>query len=187
MNQRSLGEMKTGGESEPGPLADAQRAETERLGRLHQLGILDTARDRLFRGFAEQALLLLPGTCIAAVSLVDADRQWFKTIVGLDATETPRSVSFCSHVIQTAGTMVVPDASRDARFAGNPLVTAPPGIRFYAGVRLMDGVGALCVVGMQPRQATDAEMAALVKVTQYVDFQLLAHGTLHNLGNERPR
>jgi GAF domain-containing protein len=167
-------------------LTEAQQAESERLARLHQLGILDSQRDRLFRGFAEQALVLLPGTSVAAVSLIDSDRQWFKTIVGMDATETPRSVSFCSHTIQTSGTMVVTDATRDSRFSSNPLVTAPPGVQFYAGVKLLGGVGALCVIGLQPRQVTDAEMTALVKVAQFVNIQLLAHGTLHNLGSKKP-
>jgi GAF domain-containing protein len=160
--------------------------EAERLQRLHQLGILDTPDDRLFRGFAAQALVLFPGTTIAAVSLVDADRQWFKAIVGLDATETCRSVSFCSHTIETAGAMVVEDATRDGRFAGNPLVTSPPGIRFYAGGRLTGGAGALCVIGTAPRRATLAEMAGLAKLVAYVDIQLLAHGTLHTLTRGTP-
>jgi GAF domain-containing protein len=162
-------------------LPHRRRSEATRLQALHQLGILDTAEDRIFSALAQQALVVMPGTSIAAVSLVDSNRQWFKTTIGLDVRETPREVSFCSRTIESNGVMVVPDATKDSRFADNPMVTSAPGIRFYAGVSLMDGVGALCVMGQQPRMATPAEVMALMKLASYVDIQLLAHGTLHNL------
>ncbi len=79
--------------------------------------------------------------------------------------------------------MVIPDATQDSRFAENPLVRGAPGIRFYAGVGLMDGVGALCVIGLKPRQITASELEKLEKLAQYVDIQLLAHGTLFNLAS----
>jgi GAF domain-containing protein len=161
------------------PLMDAQD-EAKRLQRLHDIGGLDYQEDNLLRALAEEALALVPGTSIAAVSLIEADRQLFKTIVGLDLKETPRDVSFCAHTIQTAGVLVVEDATLDSRFAANPLVTSAPGIRFYAGVRLTGGIGALCVIGRTPRRAGTAEIAKLVKLAQYVDIQLLAHGTLLN-------
>jgi GAF domain-containing protein len=159
-------------------------SETQRIRHLHDLGILDSPEDRLFRGFAEQALELLPGASFAAVSLVDSDRQWFKTIVGMNVKDTPRAVSFCSHTIETSGVMVVEDATQDSRFVANPLVTSAPGIRFYAGVRLQHGVGALCVVGKRPRKATEPELEKLVRLAHCVDIQLLAHGTLFNLGRK---
>ena len=156
--------------------------ETQRLKRLQALGILDTPEDRLFRGLAEQALTLFPGTSIAAVSLVDRDRQWFKSIVGLPTKETPRSQSFCSHTIETTtGVMVVEDATQDSRFSDNPLVTSGPCMRFYAGIKLTSGVGALCVIGRQPRRATEAELEKLSKLASLVDIQLMAHGTLFAL------
>ncbi|BDA84161.1 hypothetical protein Sa4125_17030 [Aureimonas sp. SA4125] len=155
--------------------------ETLRIRRLHDIGILDTENDDVFRGFAEQALASLPGTCIAAVTLIDTDRQWFKTIVGLDVKETARSHSFCTHTIQSSGTMVVEDATRDERFASNPFVTSAPDIRFYAGVKLTSGIGALCVLGKKPRRVTDDELSKLKKLAQFVDIQMLAHGTLFNL------
>jgi GAF domain-containing protein len=157
------------------------QAEEMRLQRLHDMGILDTPDDRLFRGFAEQALALLPGTSIAAVNLIDAKRLWSKTIVGLTMKESPRETSFCTHTIETSGVLVVEDTTRDSRFATNPFVTSVPGVRFYVGVRLMNGVGALCVIGQQPRRVTEAEIAKLVKLAHFVDIQLLAHGTLFNI------
>lgn len=155
--------------------------ETHRLKRLHQLGVLDTQENQMFRGLAEQALTLFPGTSIAAVSLIDSDRQWFKTIVGFDVKETPRSQSFCAHTIETPTIMVVEDATKDPRFGSNPLVTSGPGIRFYAGVKLMNGVGALCVIGKKPRQASENELEKLIKLASLVDIQLMAHGTLFAL------
>lgn len=155
--------------------------EAQRLKRLHELGILDTAENRMFRDLAEQALTLFPGASIAAVSLIDSNRQWFKTIVGFEAKETPRSQSFCAHTIETPSVMIVEDATKDARFEANPLVTSGPGIRFYAGVKLTNGVGALCVIGRKPRQATENEIAKLKKLASLVDIQLMAHGTLFAL------
>jgi len=155
--------------------------EAKRLKRIEELGILDTPEDRMFRDLAEQALTLFPGASIAAVSLIDRDRQWFKTIVGLDARETPRTHSFCAHTIDTPHFMVVEDATRDSRFQNNPLVTSGPRIRFYAGIKLMDGVGALCVIGREPRQATETELAKLTKLASLVDVQLMAHGALDAL------
>jgi GAF domain-containing protein len=155
--------------------------ERQRLKRVHELGILDSPENRMFRELAEQALTLFPGASIAAVSLIDCERQWFKTIVGLNVKETPRSQSFCAHTIETPSIMVVEDATKDSRFQSNPLVTSGPGIRFYAGVKLMNGVGALCVIGRKPRQATETELAKLTKLASLVDIQLMAHGTLSAL------
>ena len=155
--------------------------EARRLKRLHEIGILDSPEDRMFQGLAEQALDLFPGASIAAISLVDSERQWFKTIVGLSTKETPRSQSFCSHTIETPGIMVVEDATKDSRFESNPLVVSGPRIRFYAGVKLMNGVGALCVIGKESRRATESELTKLTKLASLVDVRLMAHGTLFAL------
>lgn len=116
--------------------------------------MLDTPAERAFDDVARFAAALCE-TPIALVSLVEGDRQWFKARVGLDAEETPRSYSFCAHAMLDEATMVVPDAREDARFAGNPLVTGEPHIRFYAGAPLRSpaGVplGSLCVIDMSPR------------------------------------
>lgn len=156
---------------------DAEQ-EAKRLKRVRDLAILDTPEDRKFRELAEQALTLFPGASIAAVSLIDRDRQWFKTIVGLDTRETPRSQSFCAYTIENPKLMVVEDATKDSRFQQNPLVMTGPRIRFYAGVRLTNGVGGLCVIGREPRKATECELGKLTKLASLVDIQLMAHGTL---------
>ncbi len=150
--------------------------ETERLGALHALEILDTPKEKPFDKIVERALGYMPGASIAAISLVDKDRQWFKASVGLDVSETPRNVAFCDHVVRSMAPMVIEDAQKDRRFAANPLVTGEPAIRFYAGVPLSGGMGALCVIGTEPRQATEAEMAQLVRLAAYVDIHLTLHG-----------
>lgn len=128
--------------------------ETERLAALHRLGVLDTPPDAELDVITRLAADRFD-TGIALVSLVDAERQWFKSSHGLEAKETPRRDSFCAHTIAGSGVMVVPDAASDPRFAANPLVTGSPNIRFYAAAPLVlaDGhkIGTLCVIDSAPR------------------------------------
>ena len=159
-------------------------AEASRLARLRQLGILDTEEDSYFRTFAEQALAIFPGTAIAALTLIDAERQWCKALVGNATLNVPRELSICSHTIQSSGVMVVEDTTLDTRFAENPIVRMQPGVRFYAGVKLMHGVGALCVIGLKPREATEDELFKLEKLSKFANIQMLAHGALHQLSNQ---
>lgn len=140
--------------------------ERDRLAALRRLGVLDTPDEERFDRITRLAAQLV-GTPIALVSLVDEQRQWFKSRVGLDATETPRSVAFCSHAIegQPDELFVVPDAHADLRFCDNPLVTGDPHVRFYAGrvIREPSGqpMGTLCVIDHQARDLSDAERQAL--------------------------
>ena len=138
--------------------------EDERLSALRALLLLDTPPeerfDRLARFVAEQ--LDVP---IALLTLVDGQRQWFKARVGLDATETPRDISFCGHAIMKNDVFIVEDASRDPRFSDNPLVTGEPHIRFYAGAPLSapggHRIGTLCVIDTVPRTLGPVELSIL--------------------------
>lgn len=149
--------------------------ETERLGALRKYRILDTEPERAFDDLAELASQIC-GTPIALISLVDEDRQWFKSHVGVAATETSRSVSICSHAIQQRELFIVPDALEDSRFRDNPLVRADPRIRFYAGAPLVtpegEALGTLCVIDRQPRTLTDGQKASLQALRRQVEAQL---------------
>ncbi|MGB0133714.1 GAF domain-containing protein, partial [Dokdonella sp.] len=142
-----------------------KESEAARLSRLHALRVLDTEPEPLFDALV-RAASLVTGAPIALVSLVDTERQWFKSNFGLEeATETPRNVAFCAHAILGEGLMEVPDARLDPRFANNPLVIGEPGIRFYGGapIALSDGfkMGTLCVIDRQPRVLTDLQRNVL--------------------------
>ena len=138
--------------------------EDERLSALRELLLLDTPPeerfDRLARFVAEQ--LDVP---IALLTLVDGQRQWFKARVGIEATETPRDISFCGHAIMKNDLFIVEDASRDPRFSDNPLVTGEPHIRFYAGAPLSapggHRIGTLCVIDTVPRTLGPVELSIL--------------------------
>ncbi len=137
--------------------------EPARLEALWDLEVLDTSSEPLFDRLTRLASTLLDAP-IALVSLVDADRQWFKAKVGLDATETPREHAFCAWAILGEEPLVVPDATADPRFTNNPLVVEEPRIRFYAGAPVRVGeatVGTLCVIDREPRTATQKELALL--------------------------
>lgn len=129
--------------------------EKTRLQSLRDLLILDTPPEERFDGLTAYASAMF-NVPIALVSLVDDERQWFKSRCGLDATETPRDISFCGHAILQDDVMVIEDARSDARFADNPLVTGDPNIRFYAGapILLSDGTvpGTVCIIDRRPRQ-----------------------------------
>jgi GAF domain-containing protein len=137
----------------PNPPAPDE-AEAERLADLASYGILDTKPESEFDGIVALARVLFD-TPIAAITLVDGDRQWFKAQAGLDVAQTAREDSFCSHAMENGGVFVVPDAQQDSRFSGNRLVTGEPNIRFYAGAPLRSAnghnLGAVCVISSDPR------------------------------------
>lgn len=149
--------------------------EAERLAALNRFHILDTEAEAEFDDFTELAAHIC-AVPIALISLIDADRQWFKSRVGLDAAQTPRDVAFCSHAILDTGLFEVGDTLDDERFRENPLVTGDPGIRFYAGTPLItdDGqaLGTLCVIDTSPRELSLAQKKALAALGRQVVRQL---------------
>ena len=149
--------------------------EEARVIALDKYAILDTDPEQFF----DDLTLLASHVCntpIALISLVDEDRQWFKSRVGLDASETSRDIAFCSTAILQTDVFVIPDALADERFRDNPLVVSDPHIRFYAGAPLIneDGyaLGTLCVVDRAPRELAPEQKEALKALSRLVLAQL---------------
>jgi diguanylate cyclase (GGDEF)-like protein len=151
--------------------------ESARLDALRALHILDTLPEERFDRLTRLARRLF-GVPIAVVSLVDANRQWFKSCIGMEASETSRDVSFCAHAILGDAILMVPDALADERFRDNPLVTDEPNIRFYAGcpLRAADGckVGTLCLIDVKPRVLDAEECALLHDLARMAEQELAA-------------
>ena len=149
--------------------------EARRLQALRSYAVLDTEAEQAYDDLTALAAQVL-GVPIALVSLIDSDRQWFKSRVGLDVDQTPRSQAFCDHAIREREVLVVHDATQDPRFADNPLVTGDPSIRFYAGAALVnpDGLalGTLCVIDSQPRSFDAHQRASLAMLSRQVMAQL---------------
>jgi diguanylate cyclase (GGDEF)-like protein len=150
--------------------------ESSRIATLRLLNILDTEPEERFDRLTRMAKRLF-SVPIAQVTLVDSDRQWFKSSVGVEALETPRDVSFCAHAILGEGIMLVPDARDDQRFSDNPLVVGDPNIRFYAGCPLKVGeenLGTLCLIDDRPREFGDEEMQLLRDLAEMAEQELNA-------------
>lgn len=149
--------------------------ETERLLALEELGILDTPNEQFFDDLVFLAAYVCE-TPIAMLSFVDGSRQWFKARVGLDSSETPRDVAFCSHAILQDDIFEIPDTHKDTRFAENPLVTGHPDVRFYAGAPLITrggfALGTLCAIDHRPRELTARQKEALQALSRLVIGEL---------------
>jgi hypothetical protein len=154
----------------PAPSNDAAR-----VAALEKYAILDSEPEQAFDDLAKLASFICK-TPIALVSLVDSERQWFKSNVGISATQTSREIAFCSTAIQQKDVFVVPDALKDERFRNNPLVVSDPHIRFYAGAPLITeegyALGTLCVVDHVPREFSDDQKEALRTLGRLVLAQM---------------
>jgi anti-sigma regulatory factor (Ser/Thr protein kinase) len=149
--------------------------EQDRLAALRAYRILDTDPEQAFDDLALLASQIC-GTPVALITLVDAERQWFKARVGITARETARSIAFCSRAIEQPELFIVRDATKDERFRDNPLVLGEPHIRFYAGAPLLTpeghALGTLCVVDGTPRQLSRRQQDALLALKRQVEAQL---------------
>lgn len=145
--------------------------EPDRLRALEAYGILDTPEEQAY----DDLTLLASHICetpVALISVIDKERQWFKSRRGTDLTETPRDISFCAHAIVQPETLVVPDTLEDHRFAFHPMVLEPPNIRFYAGAPLRvpggHAFGTICVLDREPRELTARQLSVLEALSRQV-------------------
>jgi GAF domain-containing protein len=156
-------------------MATLKTNETRRLKVLWQYDVLDTVPEEVFDDLTELAARICEAP-IALISLIDENRQWFKAKVGVTLNETSRDISFCSHAIKQQDLFIIPDATKDERFANNPLVISDPKIRFYAGAPLItpDGyaLGSLCVIDKVPRELRAEQKQALRVLARHVMTQL---------------
>ncbi|QPN59677.1 sensor domain-containing diguanylate cyclase [Synechococcus sp. CBW1002] len=167
--------------------------EALRLEVLQRSALLDGPNEERFDRLTRLARRLFD-VPIALVTLVDANRQWFKSCMGLNTTETPRDVAFCAHAILEDHIFLIPDARADQRFAHNPLVTGEPNICFYAGRPLKDlqgfALGTLCLIDQKPRELCDDDLATLEDLAQIAEselagFQLSITDELTGITNRR--
>lgn len=158
--------------------------EAQRLKALCKYKILDTASEQAFDDITRLAAQIC-GTPISLVSLVEAERQWFKSKVGLEATDISRDISFCAYAILQPDIFIVSDTLADKRFATNPLVTSAPQIRFYAGVPLLSSegyaLGTLCVIDYVPRKLSQEQVEGLRVLSRQVSAQFELRRNLVNL------
>lgn len=159
----------------PKQLPAIPRQESRRLKVLWQYDVLDTVAEEVFDDLTDLAAHICEAP-IALISLVDQDRQWFKSRIGLSVSETSRDISFCAKAILGKRLLLVPDATKDKRFKDNPLVTGPQKIRFYAGAPLITpaghALGTLCVLDHKPRKLNREQAQSLRVLAHHVVSQL---------------
>ena len=150
--------------------------EKERLEAVRSMGILDTEKEERFDKITEEAAIKL-GVPISAISVIDENREWYKSCFGLDQRQGERAISFCGHAIDSEEIFIVEDTLKDERFKDNPYVVGPPYIRFYAGVRLFDRktrqpVAVLCVKDKKPRSLNVQELSTILELAERAETEL---------------
>lgn len=152
--------------------------EADRLAAVHRMAILDTKPEERFDRLTKEAVekLKVP---ISTLTILDANREWFKSCQGLDQKEGDRAISFCGHALLASSIFIVEDTLKDPRFADNPMVINPPFIRFYAGVALLDQktgqpIGVFCVKDTKPRQFSLEEINILIDLAARAEKELNA-------------
>lgn len=159
---------------------DKPHNEAQRIKDLEQLEILDSNVEERYDRITRLAKRLFD-VPISVISLVDKNRQWFKSRVGIDAQETERDISFCGHAILDTNPFIVSDTLQDDRFADNPLVVGDPGIRFYAGVPLLYNngsiLGTLCIIDTKPRKFAAEQLSDLIDLGKIIEKELISRVT----------
>ena len=150
--------------------------EKERLEAVHRMAILDTKPEERFDVLTREAVekLKVP---MSMVSILDSNREWFKSCIGLDKTESERTVSFCGHALLTTNIFIIEDTLKDPRFMDNPSVIGFPFIRFYAGVALFDyktrqPIGVFCVKDTKPKKLSTEEIAIIIDLANRTEIEL---------------
>ena len=165
--------------------------EAARLADIDELEILRSGHEQAFDELVEAAARVI-GTPIALVTIVGDEEQWFKAKIGLEVEGTPREISFCSHVVgKCADALIIEDATKDPRFAENPLVTGPPGIRFYAGVALMsdkgNALGTIAIIDTEPRTITEEQIEQLRHISRKATILLFLRRRSHEIAGTLAR
>lgn len=154
--------------------------ESERMESLKKLNILDTPPEERFDRITKLATKIF-NVPISTITLVDSNREWFKSVCGIDQKEGDRFISFCGHAMLEKDMLIIPDAKADSRFSDNPMVVGEPYIRFYAGVPLFSAdsnpIGAFCVKGLKPRKVTEEEKDILHGLAKWAELEI----NIHNL------
>lgn len=150
--------------------------EESRLEAVHKAAILDTEPEERFDILTKEAVTKLK-VPMAMISILDSDREWFKSCIGSDKKEGPRNVSFCGHALLAKHMFIVEDTLKDPRFADNPMVTGYPFIRFYAGVALFDdktskAIGVFCVKDTKPRSPDADELALILDLAEKAEREI---------------
>lgn len=150
--------------------------EKERIEAVHRLAILDTESEERFDVLTREAVLKLK-VPMSMVSILDSDREWFKSCIGYDKKEGSRSVSFCGHALLATNIFIVEDTLKDERFRDNPMVVGEPFIRFYAGVALFDHetrqpIGVFCVKDTKPRKLSTEEIGIIIDLADKAEKEL---------------